>query len=257
MTPPNIHRIVTRLKDVAGIPWPTVAWWMEIKGLGQAMAELIADAPGDLRDLLAENERRETELRDARYMLAQAVEHLAQHEEHSDTWTRAQVLASYGVSEKEIDEALYLWQVHELGITPEIPMEDHYRRSEDQLANQTRDGGPPRGAESSPRHEALDQAARRAYLDAIAKRVRLASPGPWRHDPNASPDDPAGGYVWSANDQKVTECSDDEDYTVAECGAYAYRDAAFIASARTDVEWLLAEVERLSAVQGDAHGDAA
>jgi hypothetical protein len=83
-------------------------------------------------------------------------------------------------------------------------------------------------------------------LVAIRERVEAATDGPWRVTTDG--DDPPGDYG----------DSDAEHGWIEPHGAYTADRATneFIAHAREDVPWLLAEVERLTRALDDLHGEA-
>ena len=71
-------------------------------------------------------------------------------------------------------------------------------------------------------------------LQEIADRASRATPGPWHASESIDPNE---GYIYT----------DDTDVVADTCESFrAQADADFIAAARDDVPWLLAEHERLS-----------
>lgn len=100
-----------------------------------------------------------------------------------------------------------------------------------------RNGGPEDG-DHCYGLPALD-AERDERLRGIQERAAAATEGPWVTEEGEYPDDcpihAADAYLCTSPDDGVR-------------GGHSAPDAAFIAAARTDVPWLLAEVARLDAV---------
>lgn len=91
-------------------------------------------------------------------------------------------------------------------------------------------------------------------LEEIKARAEKATPGPWSADDEHG-DIPGAERAWCVS--KITESGDyshDIAYLSTDCadpiGTQETADAEFIAHAREDIPWLVAEVERLREYEG-------
>lgn len=84
-------------------------------------------------------------------------------------------------------------------------------------------------------------------LDAIRARERAASPGPWWWSDRADASSENLGAFVDANGNEVCNFGNGEQYYPTEGEEPSAADGEFIASARSDIPLLLAEVDRLRA----------